>query len=87
MEKVPVGVEGLPVSVEETQVDLEKIPAHGKIIDITTPISPFTRTFPGDPVPAIERVCTLEKEGFLVSEKIGKERIYQNKRLYDLVAG
>ncbi len=30
---------------------------------------------------------TLEKEGFLVSEKIGKERIYQNKRLYDLVKG
>jgi len=27
----------------------------------------------------------LEEEGFLVSEKIGKERIYQNKRLYDLV--
>lgn len=27
----------------------------------------------------------LEKEGFLSSEKIGKERIYQNKRLYDLV--
>jgi Fic family protein len=27
----------------------------------------------------------LEKEGFLVSQKIGKERIYQNKRLYDLV--
>lgn len=27
----------------------------------------------------------LEKNGFLVSEKIGKERIYQNKRLYDLI--
>ena len=32
-------------------------------------------------------LSTLEKEGFLVSEKIGKERIYQNKRLYDLVKG
>ena len=28
---------------------------------------------------------TLEEEGFLYSEKIGKERIYLNKRLYDLV--
>ena len=46
---------------------MEKIPVHGKIIDITTPISPFTRVFPGDPIPAIERVCTLEKEGCAVS--------------------
>jgi len=30
-------------------------------------------------------LSALEKEGFLVSEKIGKERVYQNKRLYDLV--
>jgi len=30
-------------------------------------------------------LSTLEKAGFLVSDKIGKERIYQNKRLYDLV--
>lgn len=29
---------------------------------------------------------SLEDAGFLVSEKIGKERIYKNKRLYDLVA-
>lgn len=29
----------------------------------------------------------LEREGFLVSEKLGKERIYQNKRLFDLVKG
>jgi len=28
---------------------------------------------------------SLEQHGFLVSEKIGKERIYQNRRLYDLV--
>ena len=28
---------------------------------------------------------TLEEKGFLVSEKLGKERIYMNKRLYDLV--
>ena len=30
-------------------------------------------------------LATLEKEGFLVSEKIGKEKIYLNKRLYDLI--
>ena len=34
---------------------------------------------------AVTYLGILEKEGFLVSEKIGKERIYQNKRLYDLV--
>jgi Fic family protein len=28
---------------------------------------------------------SLEQHGFLVSEKIGKERIYQNRRLYDLI--
>jgi len=46
---------------------MEKIPVHGEIIDITTPISPFTRVFPGDPKPAIERICTLEGEGCAVS--------------------
>lgn len=46
---------------------MEKIPVNGKVIDITTPISPFTRVFPGDPIPAIEKVCTLEKEGCAVS--------------------
>jgi len=34
---------------------------------------------------AVNYLSSLEKEGFLTSEKIGKERIYQNKRLYDLV--
>ena len=34
---------------------------------------------------AVNYLNALEKEGFLTSEKIGKERIYQNKRLYDLV--
>jgi arylformamidase len=46
---------------------LEKLPVHHKIIDITTPISPFTLVFPGDPKPAIDRICTLEKEGCAVS--------------------
>jgi arylformamidase len=47
--------------------NVEKIPPQGKIIDITTPISPFTRVFPGDPKPAIQRICTLEKEGCALS--------------------
>ncbi|MDP3388220.1 MAG: Fic family protein [Eubacteriales bacterium] len=34
---------------------------------------------------AVSYLNSLEEEGFLTSEKIGKERIYQNKRLYDLV--
>lgn len=34
---------------------------------------------------AVTYLTALEGEGFLVSEKLGKERIYQNKRLFDLV--
>ncbi len=34
---------------------------------------------------AVNYLSALEKEGFLASEKLGKERIYQNKRLFDLV--
>ena len=56
-----------PLSIWNKVFNMEKIPVHGKIIDITTPISPFTRVFPGDPIPAIERVCTLEKDGCAVS--------------------
>lgn len=67
MEEIPVDAEGIPASVEETHVDMNKILVHGKIIDITTPISPFTRIFPGDPIPVIERIFTLEKEGCTVS--------------------
>jgi arylformamidase len=51
-------------------INLEKLPVHCKIIDITTPISPFTKVFPGDPKPAIDRICTLEKEGCAVSRLI-----------------
>ncbi len=68
MEKTPTEVKITPVSAEEIPGDVGKILAHGKIIDITTPISSFTRTFPGDPVPVIERVCTFEKEGCAVSK-------------------
>jgi Fic family protein len=34
---------------------------------------------------AVNYLYALEEQGFLVSEKLGKERIYQNKRLFDLV--
>lgn len=53
--------------MEKIPIDVKNIPVHGKIIDITAAISPFTRTFPGDPIPAIEKVCTLEKQGCAVS--------------------
>jgi len=68
MGKNPIDVKGVPTRVEEFQAEMEKLTAHGKIIDITVPISPFTRTFPGDPIPAIEKVCTLEEEGYAVSK-------------------
>jgi kynurenine formamidase len=47
---------------------MEKIRFQGKIIDITSPISPSTPVFPGDPEPLIEKICTLEKDGFSLSE-------------------
>ncbi len=68
VEEIPIDVKGMPISVEEVEVDVEKLIDHGKIIDITTPISSFTRIFPGDPIPAIEKVCTLEEEGCVVSK-------------------
>ncbi|HWR24783.1 MAG TPA: cyclase family protein [Methanosarcina sp.] len=46
---------------------MQKIPTQGKIIDITTPISPSMNVFPGDPQPSIEMICTLEKEGCALS--------------------
>lgn len=49
-------------------VALVNIPDPEKIIDITVPISPSTRVFPGDPEPSIESVCTLETEGCAVSK-------------------
>ncbi|WP_292388203.1 cyclase family protein [Methanosarcina sp. UBA5] len=68
MGKTPINLKGIPTNLEETQAEVEKLKVHGKIIDITTPISPLTQTFPGDPTPAIERVCTLEEEGCTVSK-------------------
>ncbi|HII02723.1 TPA: cyclase family protein [Methanosarcinaceae archaeon] len=43
------------------------VPAPGKVIDITVPISPSTRVFPGDPEPSIKSVYTLEADGCAVS--------------------
>jgi arylformamidase len=47
--------------------NVEKFSLQGKIIDITTPISPFTKVFPGDPKAEVENVCTLENEGCATS--------------------
>ncbi len=46
---------------------VEKILVKRKVIDISTPISPFTKIFPGDPEPVIESICTLENKGCVVS--------------------
>ena len=34
---------------------------------------------------AVTYLSALEQEGFLSSEKVGKERIYLNKRLFEVV--
>ncbi|WMW21090.1 cyclase family protein [Methanolobus mangrovi] len=39
----------------------------GRIIDITTGISPNTPVYEGDPIPLIEKVSSIEKDGFVVS--------------------
>lgn len=41
-----------------------------KLIDITTGISPDTPVYEGDPKPLIERVTTIENDGFVVSRMI-----------------
>jgi len=46
---------------------VEKILVKRKVIDISTPISPFMKIFPGDPETIIESICTLENEGCMVS--------------------
>jgi kynurenine formamidase len=46
---------------------MEKFLVKRKVIDISTPISPFTKVFPGDPEPVIESICTLENKGCVVS--------------------
>ena len=70
--------EKLPKLYSKELIDLLFCKFYTKIQYIEEGLSVSRRT-------AVTYLQTLEKEGFLVSEKIGKERIYQNKRLYDLV--
>ncbi len=70
--------EKLPKLYKKELIDLLFYEFYTKIKYIEEGLSVSRRT-------AVTYLQTLEKEGFLVSEKIGKERIYQNKRLYDLV--
>ena len=70
--------EKLPKLYTKELIDLLFYEFYTKIQYIEEGLSVSRRT-------AVTYLQTLEREGFLVSEKIGKERIYQNKRLYDLV--
>lgn len=70
--------EKLPKIYSRELMDLLFYEFYTKIIYIEKGLSVTRKT-------AANYLASLEKEGFLVSEKIGKERIYQNKRLYDLV--
>lgn len=70
--------EKLPKLYSKELIDLLFYEFYTKIQYVEEGLSVSRRT-------AITYLQTLEKEGFLVSEKIGKERIFQNKRLYDLV--
>src|SRR5665647_2027132 len=70
--------EKLPKLYSKELIDLLFYEFYTKIQYIEEGLSVSRRT-------AVTYLQTLEKEGFLVSEKIGKERIYQNKRLYNLV--
>jgi len=70
--------ERLPKLYSMELVDLLFYEFYTKITYIEKGLSVTRKT-------AANYLSTLEKEGFLVSEKVGKERIYQNKRLYDLV--
>ncbi len=70
--------EKLPKIYSKELIDLLFYEFYTKIIYIENGLSVTRKT-------AANYLTSLEKEGFLVSEKIGKERIYQNKRLFDLV--
>ena len=70
--------EKLPKMYSKELIDLLFYEFYTKIIYIENALSVTRKT-------AVNYLSSLEKEGFLASEKIGKERIYQNKRLYDLV--
>ncbi len=70
--------EKLPKISSKELIDLLFYEFYTKIAYIENGLSVSRKT-------AVNYLNALEKEGFLTSEKIGKERIYQNKRLYDLV--
>lgn len=70
--------EKLPKIYSKELIDLLFYEFYTKTIYIESGLSVTRKT-------AVNYLTSLENEGFLVSEKIGKERIYQNKRLYDLV--
>ncbi|MDD2370415.1 MAG: Fic family protein [Firmicutes bacterium] len=70
--------EKLPKIYSKELIDLLFYEFYTKITYIEKGLSITRKT-------ASSYLSMLEKEGFLVSEKLGKERIYQNKRLYDLI--
>jgi Fic family protein len=70
--------EKLPKIYSKELIDLLFYEFYTKTVYIEKGLSVSRKT-------AVNYLNTLEKEGFLISEKIGKERIYQNKRLYDLI--
>lgn len=68
----------LPKIYSKELIDLLFYEFYTKTVYIENGLSVTRKT-------AANYLSLLENEGFLTSEKIGKERIYQNKRLYDLV--
>lgn len=70
--------EKLPKIYSKELIDLLFYEFYTKINYIETGLSVSRRT-------AVNYLNALEEAGFLISEKIGKERIFQNKRLYDIV--
>lgn len=70
--------EKLPKIYSKELIDLLFYEFYTKTIYIENGLSVTRKT-------AANYLVSLEKEGFLTSEKIGKERIYQNKRLYDII--
>ncbi len=70
--------EKLPKIYSKELIDLLFYEFYTKIVYIENGLSVTRKT-------AANYLSSLESEGLLTSKKIGKERIYQNKRLYDLV--
>lgn len=70
--------EKLPKIYSKELTDLLFYEFYTKIAFIENGLSVSRKT-------AVSYLNALERDGFLTSQKIGKERIYQNKRLYDLV--